>query len=190
MEKLPKEILIEILKCLPFSDLKRARLVCQRFLDAGSERNLWKHFVLFVSRGNLSKLDQIVDLKILQDLKKVILSGCVMKNEHIKILLRKDIKYLQLGVNHDIENDCDIHNVSPKLLANLVTNLEVFKFHNSLMSEMSEKQSIAILKQLNKKSSMKTLEIFYNNHLSSIVPEPLASALTSVTELTLGCQNQ
>ena len=99
----------------------------------------------------------------------------------------QEIKYLQLGANHDVENDCDIHNISPKLLANLMTNLEVFKFHNSLMSEMSEKQSIAILKQLNKKSSISSLEIFYNNHLSSIVPEPLATALTSVTELTLGC---
>lgn len=185
MEKIPKEILIEILGSLPFSDLKRARLVCQRFLDAGSERKLWKNFILYISRGNLSKLDQIAELKIMQDLKRVIFTGCAIKNEHVKILFRKNIKYLQLGSNHDVENDCDITNISPKILANLMTNLEVFKFHNSLMSEMSEKQSIAILKQLNKKSSISTLEILYNNHLCSIAPEPLASALTSVTELTL-----
>ena len=53
------------------------------------------------------------------------------------------------------------------------------------MTEMTQKQMISILAQLNKASNITGLEFFFTNHLTSIVPEKLASALTSVTELTL-----
>ena len=112
-----------------------------------------------------------------------------MKNEHVKIILEKNIKYIQVGSNHDIENDCDMSKVSPKNLASLTMQLKEMKYHNSLMTEMTQKQTISILSQLNKTSSISCLEFFFNNHLTSIVPDKLASALTSVTELTLGKSN-
>ena len=186
MESVPKEILIFILGYLPYEDLKRSRLVSQRFLDAASERKLWGQFILRISERNISKLRNIFELNIFKDLQKAIFTGCAMKNEHVKIILDKNIKYIQIGSNHDIENDCDISKVSPKNLAYLTMQLREIRFHNSLMTEMTQKQMISILAQLNKTSSITNLEFFFNNHLTSIVPEKLASALTSVTELTLG----
>ena len=185
MESVPKEILICILGYLPYEDLKRSRLVCQRFLDAASERKLWRQFILRISQRNLSSLRNIFELNIFKDLQKVIFTGCAMKNEHVKIILEKEIKYIQVGSNHDIENDCDMSKVSPKNLASLTMQLKEMKYHNSLMTEMTQKQMISILAQLNKASNITRLEFFFNNHLTSIVPEKLASALTSVTELTL-----
>ena len=186
MESVPKEILIFILGYLPYEDLKRSRLVCQRFLDAASERKLWRQFVLRISQRNISSLRNIFELNIFKDLQKVIITGCAMKNEHVKIILEKNIKYIQVGSNHDIENDCDMSKVSPKNLASLTMQLKEMKYHNSLMTEMTQKQTISILSQLNKTSNISCLEFFFNNHLTSIVPDKLASALTSVTELTLG----
>ena len=186
MESVPKEILVCILRYLPYDDLKRSRLVCQRFLDAASERKLWREFVLRVSNRNLSSIKTIFELNLMKDLQKVIFTGCAMKNEHVKIIIEKEIKYLQIGFNHDIENDCDIRKVSSKNLASLTIQLRELKYHNSLMTEMTQKQMVSILSQLNKKSNITGLDFFFNNHLTSIVPEKLASALTSVTELTLG----
>ena len=186
MESVPKEILICILGYLPYEDLKRSRLVCQRFLDAASERKLWRQFILRISNRNISSLRNIFELNFIKDLRKIIFTGCAMKNEHVKIILEKNIQYIQLGSNHDVENDCDISKVSPKNLASLTMQMKEMKYHNSLMTEMTEKQMISTLSQLNKRSNLTCVEFFFNNHLTSIAPEILASALTSVTELTLG----
>ena len=86
MESIPKEILVCILRYLPYDDLKRSRLVCQRFLDAASERKLWREFVLRVSNRNLSSIKAIFELNFMKDLQKVIFTGCAMKNEHVKII--------------------------------------------------------------------------------------------------------
>ena len=43
-----------------------------------------------------------------------------------------------------------------------------------------------MLAKLNGRSNLKKLEIFHDNHLSIIVPDKLASAFTSLNELTLG----
>ena len=125
----------------------------------------------------------------MKDLRKVIFTGCAMKNEHVKLMLSKEIKELQLGSCHDPDYDCDITKVAAKNLANLISKLHVFKLHNSMMSEMKQNQTCAILCQLIRESHMIKLEIFFNNHLTSIIPGTLSRALTSVTELTLGLQS-
>ena len=189
MDSLPKETLVNILQFLPYPDLKRARLVSRRFLDASFERKLWTDFSLFVSESNITKLQDIFCLSIMKDLSKVTFTGCLMKNEHVKIMVSKEIKHLQLGSRHDPDYDVDISRVSAKNLAKLISKLHVFKFHNSMMSEMKQNQTCAILRQLIKESQVNKLEIFFNNHLTSIIPETLSRALSSVTELTLGLQS-
>ena len=187
MEMLPREIVVHIFQYLPYCDIKRCRCVSKNFLKIASERKLWRNFMLIISKSNESKLQEIVNLEIMKDLNSVTFTGCQMTNKHIKLMTQKKIRNFQIGVNHDVEYDCDVRKVSPKLLANLVIHLNSFKMNNSLMSEMTLKQTVAILTQLNKKSdvSVSCLEILFNNHFSCIVPDKLASALASVTELTL-----
>ena len=162
METIPKETLVHILQFLPYDDLKRARLVCQRFLDAATEKRLWLDFRLNVSLSNIKELQKILQLSMMKNLKKVIFTGCSMKNDHVKLLVSKEITHIQIGLNHDPDYDCNITKISTKLLSTLVQQLKVFKYHNSLLSEMKQNQTVAILKQINTESQMSCLEIFYN----------------------------
>ena len=186
MDSLPKEILVHVLHFLSFKDLKSCRLVSKRFLEAATERSLWKHFVLGITRSNLSKLNKIFQLEIMKDLRNVNITGCSIKTEHVKLLIDNDITSLHLGYNNDVENDCRIDKVSVKSLATLVTKLKAFKCQNTLDSEMTHKQVKEICDKLNKPHLLSCLEIHFNNHLTSMVPNHLACALTSVSELTLG----
>ena len=128
MENIPKETLCHILQFLPSRDIKQCRLVSRTFHDAASERKLWKEFELCVTARNCKSLKTIFELSLLYDLKSVIFTGCAMKNDHVKLLIQKDIQYLQIGQNHDIDQDCDVAKVSTKLLAKLISKLQVFKF--------------------------------------------------------------
>ena len=127
MDSLPKEILVHVLHFLSFKDLKSCRLVSKRFLEAATERSLWKHFVLGITRSNLSKLNKIFQLEIMKDLRNVNITGCSIKTEHVKLLIDNDITSLHLGYNNDVENDCRIDKVSVKSLATLVTKFRIDK---------------------------------------------------------------
>ena len=100
--------------------------------------------------------------------------------------LRSPVTSVQLGKEHDSEFDCDLSAVSPKCLGKLIDKIEVFKYNNSAEAELTEKQASVMLAKLNGRSNLKKLEIFHDNHLSLIVPDKLASAFTSLNELTLG----
>ena len=105
----------------------------------------------------------------------------------IYLVQGSSITAVQLGKEHDLEFDCDISTVSSVCLAKLFEKIEVFKYHNSAMTELTEQQVGIMLAQLNGSSNLKKLDIFHNNNLSLIrPPDRLASALTSLTELTLG----
>ena len=187
MELLPKEILVEIFSYLPYKDLKSILTVSKKFFDAGTERRLWKHFKLFVTRRNINKLEKILKLAILQDLKDIVFKGCDLDNTKARILMKSQIKMLQLGSDHEIENDCGIRKVSPWILSELIEKIEVLKYQNSLFSELNEKQTTHIISTINRGgANLKNLEMFYNNSLTLITPDSLATALTSLTHLTLG----
>ena len=187
MELLPKEILVEIFSYLPYKDLKSILAVSKKFFDAGTERRLWKHFKLFVTRRNINKLEKILKLAILQDLKDIVFKGCDLDNTKARILMKSQIKMLQLGSDHEIENDCGIRKVSPWILSELIEKIEVLKYQNSLFSELNEKQTTHIISTINRGgANLKNLEMFYNNSLTLITPDSLATALTSLTHLTLG----
>ena len=85
-----------------------------------------------------------------------------------------------------MEFDCDISTVSSIWLGKLIEKIEVFKYNNSARAELSENQARIVLAKLNGRSNLKKLEIFHNNNLSLMKPNQLATALTSLTELTLG----
>ena len=185
MDQVPKEILIYILQSLPFDDLKRSLLVSKRFMDAGLEACLWKSFQLIVSKRNIGKLEKILELERMKNIKTVIFKGCKIKSKQLKLISQTKVKQIQIGDGHDIENDCIISEVTPSTLALLIGKMETFKFHNSLLAEMNPKQIRCLANQLKESTSLKKLEIFYNNNLTSLPPEILASALCSLTELTL-----
>ena len=186
LELLPKEILVKIFSQLSFTDLKQAVAVSRRFCDVGTERKLWKHFKLFVSGRNIKHLRNILKLKILRDLHSIVFLGCILRTEHVRLVLRSSVTAVQLGKEHELEFDCDLSTVSPIWLGKLVEKIQVFKFNNSARSELTEKQASILLAKLNGRSNLKKLEIFHPNNLSFIRPDQLASALTSLTELTLG----
>ena len=186
MDLLPKEILVEIFSFLPYSDLKTVLSVSKKFLDAGSEKTLWKYFTLFVTKTNISKLEKVLELKTLRDLRRIVCIGCTLTNAQVRLLLQSKVEEVQLGKDHEIENDCNMRRVSPKLLGELIERVSVFKFHNSPVWEMSQKHTELLISTLSRGSRLKKLEIFFNNNLSAVSPDRLGTALTTVTELSLG----
>ena len=85
-----------------------------------------------------------------------------------------------------MEFDCDISTVSHIWLGKLIEKIEVLKYNNSARAELSEKQASIMLTKPNGRPNLKKLEIFHDNNLSLLRPDQLATALTSLTELTLG----
>ena len=185
MDKLPKEILLQILQYLPYADLKRSLLVCQRILDAGLEPCLWRGFCLIVSSRNIGNLSEILELDRFENLKSVKFLGCNIKNKQLKLIKASNVKHIQIGAGHDLEKDCEISDVSPGVLASFIGKMEVFKYHNSLLTEMNLKQINSVAKELENTHNLKHLEIFYNNSLTSLPAETLASAMSTLTELSL-----
>ena len=102
------------------------------------------------------------------------------------VINRFSITAVQLGKEHDPQFDCDISAVSSVWLGNLVEKIEAFKYNNSPMAELTEKQATVMSAKLNGPSNLKKLEIFHDNKLSLIRPDKLASGLSSLSKLTLG----
>merc|ERR1711936_1828 len=140
---------------------------------------------LCVSKSNINNLEKVLKLKILRDLRRIVFIGCSLTNTQVRLLLKSHIEDVQLGRDHEIENDCNIRKLSPRLLAELMERVVVFKLQNSPVEEMSEKQTKILISSLNRRANLKNLEIFYNNNLSVIPPDKLGPALSTVTELSL-----
>ena len=88
LDLFPKEILVTIFSFLSYTDLKQAMAVSKRFFEVGTERKLWRHFKLFVSLRNVKHLRNILKLKILRDLHSIVFHGCVLKTDHVRVVLR------------------------------------------------------------------------------------------------------
>ena len=55
MDRLPNEIVFQILHCLNSNDVVRVQAVCQRFASLGRDRELWKTICFDHSRGELAR---------------------------------------------------------------------------------------------------------------------------------------
>ena len=88
LDLLPREILVNICSFLSYTDLKQVVAVNRRFSQVGTERKLWKHFKLFLSGRNLKHLRNILRLEILRDLQSIVFHGCLLKTDHVGLVLR------------------------------------------------------------------------------------------------------
>ena len=186
MEKLPHETLVRIYQFLPFKDLKNCLLISRRLSEAAEESILWKNFPLKINQRNIRNLADILSLPRYRYLRSAIIQNCKLTNKDIRVISDSSLRTVQLGQHGEVEKDCNFSSLSAKLFASAVTKLEVFKLHNSLITEMSLIQMQALLAEISStRSLLRTLELYYNNHLTCVIPDTLTSSLCNLSELTL-----
>jgi len=139
-----------------------------------------------ISLRNVSHLGELLQLPRLQGLHRVRLAGVRLDATQLSLIQRcHDLTELQLGAAHDMELDC-ILEAKAAATARFLTSAETLRLNNSLLTELTERQTAALLKRLARGTARTTsLEVLYNNGLSSLQGERLAAGLCRLTELTL-----
>jgi len=199
MERLPRELLHQILALLPFEQLKQILLVNRQLCQAGTNPSLWSSFPLVLSSNNLAHISDIFALPRLARLKHVKAQGCRLLPRHLKAIFGSPIESMTIGNGQDqatartacpdIERDVELSQLAPTILADLVTRLKEVNLHNSLMHQLSEKQMLGLAGKMEQPTSkLEKLEIFFDNHLISLPPPTLARALANLTHLSLAFQ--
>ena len=80
----------------------------------------------------------------------------------------------------------DLARLPPTTLAKFTASMEHVGFHSSLLHQLSELQTVALLDQMTRPTCrLQKMEIFYDNHLSYLPAATVARALASLTHLTL-----
>ena len=187
MERSPREVLTLLLSLLPYPDLKRCLLVSRRLHAAAADPLLWAAFTLVLSPTNLEHLADLLKLPRLQRMRAVRFQGCRLHSRHLALLLSSSkVTSVSFGEGHDLERDVELARVPPTTLAKFTASMEHVGFHSSLLHQLSELQTLALLDQMTRPTCrLQKMEVFYDNHLSYLPALSVARALSRLTHLTL-----
>lgn len=104
-QNLPPELLTNIFRFLPYSDLKNAMLVCRFWREVGERASLWSNFKLDFTDGNTDcQLLQVLCLSRLQSLKHISLE-CVQDSSLLallQIIIDKCLGIQKLSLRMDV----------------------------------------------------------------------------------------
>jgi len=180
---LPPEIIFSIFDFLDFPDLKAVVQVCRVWRDIGEDPNLWK--TLKIAEIHPEDLKTVLTLPRLAKLEYVKISDWLL-DEHVETLKLASLRILDISRCYLHEVDPAVNSVDPKLLSEVLNNIEVV---NANRANLSEEQFLEIFRCMSESTRMKTLilntteeiddeDIFAD--LSDIRPDIFAKALNKL----------
>merc|ERR1719309_865703 len=190
VNRLPREIMIEIFQYLNFDDLKNVLLVCQLWRDLGEDPFLWRKFCLDpgkVFQGNFtynggqfqcsseefSKLLNIPRLAMLEHLEINPKSVRKLKEDIFVSILNSNLSSLNVGYKTQLVS------ISPKTIGAVLNILK----NVSLKTKLTPKQLEEFFNDT-KETNLETLELYYNN-LTKIPSNILSEFFSKLKQLTL-----
>ena len=129
---LPPEIISSIFNFLHFPDLKAVVQVCRVWRNIGEDPNLWK--TLKIAEIHPDDLKTVLSLPRLAKLEHVKISDWLV-DEHVKTLKESSLRVLDISRCYLHEVDPEVNSVDPKLLSEVLNNIEVVNANRANLSE-------------------------------------------------------
>eukprot|EP00092_Neocalanus_flemingeri_P011746 GFUD01012666.1.p1 GENE.GFUD01012666.1~~GFUD01012666.1.p1 ORF type:complete len:282 (+),score=53.69 GFUD01012666.1:56-901(+) len=183
---LPTEILLNIFNNLHFVDLCNVVLVSKKWNSVGSDQSLWRLFTLTLHVDQVPELDQISSIPRLSQAAAVAINGRGEKTTHVRNMINdshfckvRNIKCLHsLRISH-----CNLSQVSLRLLSSTIDNISSLTLDRSYLTKL---HYLHLMKDLSFRKHLTRLQITSPKYgLADLSPNILASAVTSVQEVTL-----
>jgi len=185
---LPPEIIFSIFSFLHFPDLKAVVQVCRVWRNIGEDPKLWK--TLKIVEIHPDDLKTVLSLPRLAKLEYVKISDWLV-DKHLKTLREACPRILDISRCYFHEVDPEVNSVDPKLLGEVLNNIEVV---NANRAHFSEDQLSEIFQGMSESSRMKTFILNttdeiddedigpcpYPYPLSHISPDIFAKALNNL----------
>ena len=169
---LPAELLCQVFRLLPISDLRSVMLVCKRWGEAGGMPSVWASVNIVVTRINLAAMPKVLGSPRLMLVKELGMSA--VSTKMIEALERHP------GIRKvDMEDTC-LSGIQPRLLVQALSNLEHVNLTGTQLSVDQVTDLCSSL--LDGTIRLRSLSFAWND-LSLLEPTLLAKAVSMVVDV-------
>ena len=183
---LPTEILLNIFTNLQFQDLCNVVLVSKKWNGVATDQSLWRNLILNLHVDQVPDLDIISSIPRLSKITSIAITGRGEKTTHVRNMI-KDSHFCKIRNVKCLEtlhiSLCNLSQVSLKLLSSTIDNLSTLVLDRSYLTKL---HYLHLMKDLSFRKHLIKLQIIRPKYgLADLSPNILASAVTSVTDVTL-----
>ena len=139
---LPREIVIKILEHLSYQEYIALTWVSRKWWQHATDPFLWRSFELLINEDKHPYLDRILEMRRFARIRKINCLHCQLRNNDVDQLSNfRSIDRLTI-------DGCDLTNVWPEVLANLVSSLEMLSIRLKVGTQLSTAQKIQMFTQM------------------------------------------